>query len=276
MFNKKLVRPPKMKDDILWDLLTKMLTFDRKDRISAEEILQHEFFTGEQAINYVSEEAKNLIAAAQIAKLYNNKNITQYDTNTLFILPFSEINQYLSFDFDADNAQIQQQIIKPSPFKKKIIQQNQAGNPFVGALTLTSQPSIQELAKNANKQQESSQSSQSSLYQSEKQKKDNSAEVPTEQKVQQLKQSSNELQIAELFFSEFQFKVDGNAIRNSAQMKQSSSQSSLLWDSENPLIRNTSKSIFSLKFQGYGINMHMNASMYGGAINVRSLFSKIF
>jgi serine/threonine protein kinase len=47
MFSKNLERPPQMKDDVLWDLLTKLLAFDRKDRISAAEALNHEFFTGE-------------------------------------------------------------------------------------------------------------------------------------------------------------------------------------------------------------------------------------
>ncbi|KAA6401905.1 MAG: hypothetical protein EZS28_002572, partial [Streblomastix strix] len=94
------------KDDILWDLLTKMLTFNRKDRISIQDALNHEFFTGEQAMNEVSEEAKNLAVAAQIAKKYSNKSVTQYDTNSLFIIPLTEIQTIIDVDLEADKAQI--------------------------------------------------------------------------------------------------------------------------------------------------------------------------
>ncbi|KAA6378574.1 MAG: hypothetical protein EZS28_025900, partial [Streblomastix strix] len=115
MFYKKLERPPQVKDDIMWDLLTKMLAFDRKDRISASDALKHEFFTGEQAMKEISQEVQNLALAAQTAKKQGDQSITYYDTNTLFIVPESQIKQILSIDPEDDNTQIQSPITKPSP-----------------------------------------------------------------------------------------------------------------------------------------------------------------
>ncbi|KAA6363671.1 MAG: hypothetical protein EZS28_040802, partial [Streblomastix strix] len=106
MFEKAFERPSEVKDDVLWDLLTKMLAFDRKERISAADALNHEFFTGEQATNDVLEEAKNLSIAAQITKNYGDKSITQYDTNPLFIVPEVLISDIFSIDSNADKDQI--------------------------------------------------------------------------------------------------------------------------------------------------------------------------
>ncbi|KAA6363369.1 MAG: hypothetical protein EZS28_041104, partial [Streblomastix strix] len=105
MFSKKLERPPQVKDDIMWDLLTKMLAFDRKDRISASDALKHEFFTGEQAMKEISQEVQNLALAAQTAKKQGDQSITYYDTNALFIIPESQIKQILSIDHEDDNTQ---------------------------------------------------------------------------------------------------------------------------------------------------------------------------
>ncbi|KAA6359291.1 MAG: hypothetical protein EZS28_045182, partial [Streblomastix strix] len=115
MFNKTLERPPEVKNDILWDLLTKMLTFDRNDRISASDALKHEFFTGEQALKEISQEIQNLAIAAVTVKEQGDQSITQYDTNTLFIVPESQIKQILSIAPEIDNAQINSQLIKPTP-----------------------------------------------------------------------------------------------------------------------------------------------------------------
>ncbi|KAA6380542.1 MAG: putative NEK protein kinase, partial [Streblomastix strix] len=45
---KQLVRPESIQNNPLWDLLTKMLSFDRKQRISAQDALYHPFFTVEE------------------------------------------------------------------------------------------------------------------------------------------------------------------------------------------------------------------------------------
>ncbi|KAA6380821.1 MAG: hypothetical protein EZS28_023652, partial [Streblomastix strix] len=60
MITKRLIRPPSIQDNILWDLISKMLCFDRKERISASNALNHQFFTGLEATNDISEEVKHL------------------------------------------------------------------------------------------------------------------------------------------------------------------------------------------------------------------------
>lgn len=49
-------RPPEIKDDRLWDLLSKILEFDPSKRISAAEALKHPFFTSPEAIADISPE----------------------------------------------------------------------------------------------------------------------------------------------------------------------------------------------------------------------------
>ncbi|KAA6364430.1 MAG: hypothetical protein EZS28_040043, partial [Streblomastix strix] len=98
MISKTLERPPEVKDDILWDLLAKMLAFDRKDRISASDALNHEFFTSDKVLNEISKEVRNIALAAQTSKNKGNHYVTQYDTNSLYIIPLRKIKQILSDD----------------------------------------------------------------------------------------------------------------------------------------------------------------------------------
>ncbi|KAA6371402.1 MAG: putative CAMK family protein kinase, partial [Streblomastix strix] len=97
MYSKKLIRPPTIVDDQLWDLITKMLNFDRKQRISSAEALQHEFFTGQIAIQQISLEAKQLAQIAWTAQRYGDQNINKYETNISFTLPLSVIKQIAGF-----------------------------------------------------------------------------------------------------------------------------------------------------------------------------------
>ncbi|KAA6394886.1 MAG: putative myosin light chain kinase [Streblomastix strix] len=94
MMSQRLDRPIIFIDDICWDLLTKLLAFDRKDRISASDALNHPFFTGEQAIKEISPLSIELAQTAQQSKQRGDNNITQYDTEPLFSLHISDIKQF--------------------------------------------------------------------------------------------------------------------------------------------------------------------------------------
>ncbi|KAA6371481.1 MAG: hypothetical protein EZS28_032992 [Streblomastix strix] len=69
-----LIRQQQVKDDIAWDLITKLLTFDRKDRISCSDALKHPFFTGEQAMKEISPLSIELAQTAEQAKQNGDKN----------------------------------------------------------------------------------------------------------------------------------------------------------------------------------------------------------
>jgi serine/threonine protein kinase len=53
---KYIERPIEIANDILWDLLSKLLDFDPNKRLTAEEALSHLFFTGPEAKADISPE----------------------------------------------------------------------------------------------------------------------------------------------------------------------------------------------------------------------------
>ncbi|KAA6362316.1 MAG: hypothetical protein EZS28_042157 [Streblomastix strix] len=65
---KSIDRPSELKDDILWDLLSKLLEFDPDKRFSADEALQHPYFTSQEAKNDISPEQKRLASIASQAE----------------------------------------------------------------------------------------------------------------------------------------------------------------------------------------------------------------
>ncbi|KAA6375901.1 MAG: hypothetical protein EZS28_028572 [Streblomastix strix] len=76
----------------MWNLLTKMLSFGSKDRFTATETLNHEFFTDVQASRDISPEIKRLGQSALQAQQRGDKSITPYDTNESFD---SQIKRYI-------------------------------------------------------------------------------------------------------------------------------------------------------------------------------------
>ncbi|KAA6367563.1 MAG: putative serine/threonine-protein kinase unc-51, partial [Streblomastix strix] len=74
MVNRVLIRPPTITDNLLWDLLVRMLSFDRHTRISAAEALQHPFFTGEQAMREISPEQYQLAQLAHDSQRRGDQN----------------------------------------------------------------------------------------------------------------------------------------------------------------------------------------------------------
>ncbi|KAA6383630.1 MAG: putative AUR protein kinase, partial [Streblomastix strix] len=90
-----LNRPPSIKDKNLWDLITQMLKFDPKERISASDALKHPFFTSYQAKKEVTEEQFKLVQLALEAQRNGNKEITQFDTNDQFVFPLTEVQKII-------------------------------------------------------------------------------------------------------------------------------------------------------------------------------------
>ncbi|KAA6384450.1 MAG: putative CAMK family protein kinase [Streblomastix strix] len=106
---KSIERPQEIKDDILWDLLSKMLEFDTNKRISATEALQHPYFTLPEAIADISKEQLELAQQSTDLEensffLFENK-ISKYDQIPSYIFPESEIKKFLPKDIPNQNEE---------------------------------------------------------------------------------------------------------------------------------------------------------------------------
>ncbi|KAA6372623.1 MAG: putative CAMK family protein kinase [Streblomastix strix] len=123
MFNKTLERPKYIYDNLLWDLITKMLAFDRKNRFTVVEALKHQFFTGQQVFGEITQQIQSLALIAKTSKQNGDMSISQYDMSTLFIVPLLEIRQILDVHPEQENIQLQSQIININV--KKNMGQNQ-------------------------------------------------------------------------------------------------------------------------------------------------------
>ncbi|KAA6329378.1 MAG: hypothetical protein EZS28_053615, partial [Streblomastix strix] len=106
MLRKTLVRPQSMKDNIVWDLITKLLTFDRKDRISSSDALIHPFFTGDQAKQEISPLSIQLAQTAEQAKQRGNRTVSLFETEPSFSLHLDDIKQFAGKDPEVEMNKI--------------------------------------------------------------------------------------------------------------------------------------------------------------------------
>ncbi|KAA6390266.1 MAG: putative Serine/threonine-protein kinase ATG1a, partial [Streblomastix strix] len=146
-------RPPEIKDDRLWDLLSKILEFDPSKRISAAEALKHPFFTSPEAIADISPEQHNLadqVKAAQNLSIFDLYDAhlqwtTNYDLNPLFIVPYSEILKLIPNNLDSEENpflhQFSSQNYQQTPtLKQNIAEVKQIDNNDDNLYELTSVP----------------------------------------------------------------------------------------------------------------------------------------
>ncbi|KAA6370614.1 MAG: hypothetical protein EZS28_033859, partial [Streblomastix strix] len=89
---KSIERPSIIKDDLLWDFLSKLLEFDPNKRLSADEALLHPYLTGSEASSDISDNQMELASLAIKAEKNGDKNITEFNKNQLYIIASNEIN----------------------------------------------------------------------------------------------------------------------------------------------------------------------------------------
>ncbi|KAA6373894.1 MAG: hypothetical protein EZS28_030580 [Streblomastix strix] len=92
---KSIKRPSDIKDDILWNHLSKLLDFDPDKRITAVEALQHPYFSSPEAIADISKEQQDLASLAAVAELEGDSSITQFDKDPTFIVIETDIKQFI-------------------------------------------------------------------------------------------------------------------------------------------------------------------------------------
>ncbi|KAA6387141.1 MAG: putative Serine/Threonine kinase domain protein [Streblomastix strix] len=88
-------RPSEIKDNLLWDLLLKLLEFDPNKRITATEALQYPYFTSPEAIADISKEQQDLASQAEQAQLNGDSTITVFDKDPTFVVDENIINRFI-------------------------------------------------------------------------------------------------------------------------------------------------------------------------------------
>ncbi|KAA6367901.1 MAG: putative serine/threonine protein kinase, partial [Streblomastix strix] len=90
---KSIDRPFEIKDNILWDLLSKLLEFNPNKRITAEQALQHPYFTSPEAIADISKEQQDLASLSAVAESEGDSSISEFDKDPTFIVSESNLKK---------------------------------------------------------------------------------------------------------------------------------------------------------------------------------------
>ncbi|KAA6388997.1 MAG: hypothetical protein EZS28_015474 [Streblomastix strix] len=89
--NDPIKEPPQSIDNILWDLLSQMLEFDVNKRITANQALQHPFFTSQEAIGDISTDQIKLAQSAIVADFEGDDSISEFDKDPSFVVAESKL-----------------------------------------------------------------------------------------------------------------------------------------------------------------------------------------
>ncbi|KAA6374145.1 MAG: hypothetical protein EZS28_030328 [Streblomastix strix] len=92
---KCIMRPSEIKDNLLWDFLSRLMEFDPNKRITAAEALQHPYFTLPEALSDISKEQQDLASLAAAAELEGDSSITEFDKDPTFIVSELIIKQFI-------------------------------------------------------------------------------------------------------------------------------------------------------------------------------------
>ncbi|KAA6383756.1 MAG: putative autophagy protein 1 [Streblomastix strix] len=110
MQSRRITKPAVIQDVIFWDFIQKLLTFDRKDRYSAEQALLDSYFTGPQAIQQINAEVQQIVQQSLALQQNEDQSITEYDINEAYIISGIEIKTALNYNPDVELQTIYQKI----------------------------------------------------------------------------------------------------------------------------------------------------------------------
>ncbi|KAA6372118.1 MAG: putative protein kinase [Streblomastix strix] len=83
--------PSEIKDNLLNDLLTKMLDFDADQRISVSDALKHPYFTSPEALADISQEQQKLADEAKTQRILGIQSKSLFDEDPTLVVPEHEI-----------------------------------------------------------------------------------------------------------------------------------------------------------------------------------------